>query len=160
MFLGVASASPWPKARLIEATTIRAPILGPVGIVCSSYDTSVCADITRFFRPDKTQIARVTLVTALSPRLGFRVQLTEAVEAPKVSIQEKLLFGLLYSRTHEGGRTVMYEVYSSIGGNLEQRPCVDSYAREYHCSTLTAWSDYPRKSIRFPEYGVRVNVRF
>jgi hypothetical protein len=156
----VTYASTWPQVRLIEASTVRTPILGPVGSVCSAYDPSVCADVSQFFRPEKTQVARIAFVTALSPHLGLRVQVTEAAHAPKVSIQAKVQLGVLLSTQRRSGKALVYEVFSSAGGNLVHRPCVDSYGREYHCATLSAWSEYPNKFIRLPEYGARVNLRF
>jgi hypothetical protein len=153
-------ASTWPQVRLIEASTVRTPILGPVGSVCSTYDPSVCADVGQFFRPEKTQVARIAFVTALSPHLGLRIQVTEAAHAPKVSVQAKVQLGVLLSTQRGNGKALVYEVFSSAGGNLVHRPCVDSYGREYHCATLSAWSEYPNKFIRLPEYGARVNLRF
>jgi hypothetical protein len=151
-------ASSWPQIRLIEASTVSTPLLGPSGSVCSVYDASVCADISKFFIPKKNRMARVSIMAALSPQLGLRFQLTEGTSAPKISIQEKLQFAVLLTRSKSNGSSFVYEFYSSIGGDLKHRPCVDSYDREYHCGTLTSWSEYQGKSVSFPEYGVRLKV--
>jgi hypothetical protein len=51
----------------------------------------------------------------------------------------------------------------SLGGNIEETPCVDSFDREYHCGTGLPWSDshrYHLENASVRETSISVSLRF
>lgn len=153
-----AASSEW---RLIEAAYV--PMQYPIptfGVVCSGYDSSVCADVSSFYKLNHQTLQRITLVGAFTNNWGVRLSLTTGAEATKVLIDPRLQIGVIRSVPFSSDRALSIEVYGSIGGDLKHKPCLDSYDREYFCGSLTAWSDYPNKTISFPEYGFKVLYRY
>lgn len=152
------------QVRLVEADLVAAPVLGPRGPVCSAYDETVCADVSAFYQPNKNRLARfgliATMTTAASPAWGLRLQFTEGLRAPKATLEPRLVVGLIVSRTLRSQRTLTLEAYSSLGGDVVHRPCVDAYDRQYHCATLTAWEGTAGQSIRTRDVGFRLAWRF
>lgn len=148
------------EGRLVEAQMLAAPTLGPRGIVCSAYDDTVCSDVGGFYRSPKTHLWQVGMVASLSPSFGLRLRLTEGVSAPKATLRPRLLTGWILHRPMGGQRTLMAEIYTSWGGDLVHRPCIDAYDRQYYCAHLTAWEDFPAKRIKPQDYGFRIAYRF
>lgn len=158
---GTAGAAPLPvAAQLTEARWVAAPALGPQGLVCSGYDSSVCADVGRHYQHGRRQLLQVGLVAAMTPQWALRLRYTEGVSAPKASLRPMLLIGLIGSRPLGGARSLTAEVYTSVGGDLVHRPCLDDYDRRYHCGTLTAWEDFAGKRVKSGEHGLRLAYRF
>lgn len=148
------------QVRLVEADLISAPSLGPQVPVCSVYDETVCADVSAFYRPNKNRLARIGVVAAVGPSWGLRLQFTEGLRADKATLEPRLLVGLITSHPMRSGRALTLEAYSSLGGDVVHRPCLDAYDRRYHCATLTAWEDSPGKRIRARDIGLRLAWRF
>jgi hypothetical protein len=148
------------QVRLVEADLVAAPVLGPQGTVCSAYDETVCADVSGFYQPNKNRLARFALIASMGPAWGLRLQFTEGLRAPKATLEPRLVVGLIVSRTLRSQRTLTLEAYSSLGGDVVHRPCVDAYDRQYHCATLTAWEDSAGHRIRTRDVGFRLAWRF
>lgn len=146
--------------RLIEAGHVAAPKLGPDSAVCSAYDESVCWDVGPFYRANKSRLVQVGVATALSPTWGLRLRITEGMNAPKATLRPRLLIGLMSMRALPAGRTLTLQAYTSVGGELVHRPCLDAYDRQYHCATLTAWEDFAGQRVRPKEFGFSVALRF
>lgn len=158
---GAATAAPLPAmAQITEARWVAAPALGPLGLVCSGYDSSVCADVRHHYQQSRRHLLQVGLVAAMTPQWALRLRYTEGVSAPKASLQPRLLIGLIGSQPMGGARSLTAEVYTTVGGDLVHRPCLDAYDRRYHCGTLTAWEDFPGKRVKSSEYGLRLAYRF
>jgi len=155
-----AAAQAWPEVRLTEAGTVTAPALGPTGVVCSAYDAAVCADVGRFYSTRKTQLVQIGLLAAITPQWGLRLRYTEGVSAPKATLRPKWRLGVIATQPLAAQRSLTTEVYTSIGGDLVHRPCLDAYDRRYFCGTLTAWEDFPAQRVRQREFGVRATYRF
>lgn len=153
-----AAYSEW---QIVEAAYVPMPYPIPTfGVVCSGYDSSVCANVGNLYRFNHQTLQRFTLVGAFANNWGLRLSLTTGAQATKVLIDPRLQIGVIRSIPLASGRALSAEVYGSIGGDMKNKPCLDSYDREYFCGSLTAWSDYPNKQISFPEYGFKVLYRF
>ena len=149
-----------PDWQFTEAATVSLPPSVTYGVVCSSYDSSVCANVSDFYRFNHQYLQRFTIVGTFSKYWGLRASLTTGAQAAKLSLDPRLLIGLIGMKPLSGGRTLSAEVFGSIGGDLRHKPCLDEYDREYFCGSLTAWSDYPTKRISFQEYGIKVLYKF
>jgi hypothetical protein len=156
----VASAWDIREVRLVEASLVAAPAFGPDAVVCSAYDQTVCADVGAFYRADKNRLTRVGIVAALGATWGLRLRLTEGASSPKASLQPSLQVGLIRSHALGAGRSLTLEAYTSVGGAVIHRPCIDAYERQYHCGTLTSWEDFPSKRLPAKDFGFRAALRF
>jgi hypothetical protein len=150
----------WPDILLTEARTVSAPSLGPAQVVCSAYDATVCADVGPFYQARKSQLAQIGVLAAFNPRWGLRLRYTEGVSAPKATLRPTWRVGVIATQPLAARRSLTTEFYTSIGGHLVHRPCLDAYDRRYFCGTLTAWEDFPAKRVRHHDFGVRVSYRF
>ncbi len=155
-----AFAAEFPVVRLTEASYVAPPSVARNGTVCSAYDTSVCADVSQFYKSANRQLLRLGFVTAFSPSWGIRTQFTVGAHASKVSVNPRLILGLIGTTPLSGGGSISGEVSASVGGDVRHRPCVDEYDRLYYCGSLTSWEDFEGKRVRFSEYGVRLSYQF
>jgi hypothetical protein len=147
--------------QLIEASYLSLPVpVSQYGTVCSAYDTSVCADVSNFYQLDQRTLLRVTAVGALSPRWGLRLSFTTGAKSQKLVVEPKLLVGVIAIKELAGGRSLVGEIFGSVGGETRHIPCLDVYDRAYFCGNLTAWADYPNKQIAADEYGFKLVYKF
>jgi len=162
LILTTTSAAAWEgrELRLVEARSVAAPSLGPLGVVCSAYEETVCADVSGFYRTNKSRLTRIGVVAVLGPTWAARLRFTQGTSAPKATLQPSLQVGLITSQALRAGRTLTLEAYTSVGGDLVHRPCIDAYERTYYCGTLTSWTDFPGKRVRSQDFGFRAALRF
>ena len=149
-----------PVWQLTEVASVALPSLPAYGTVCSAYDASVCADVGSFYRFRQRYVRRISAVGTFSDRWGVRISITSGAQSPKVSIEPRLVIGLIGSRPLSNGRTISAEVFGSVGGDINHKPCLDNYDREYFCGSLTAWTDFQNKRIALNEYGLKILYRF
>lgn len=118
-------------------------LMGKPGKVCSTYDTTICQDVSDKYAPSNVpllfqglyKISEDTIVT-----LGFNT----GFESPKVSVTPSASLGGAY-RWHLAANHTSHVIIEGnywFGAVLTHRPCLDSYDREYFCPTLSAWSDF------------------
>ncbi len=161
-----ASAAWYPEGvggiqiRLIEAGTLHAPALGPRGTVCSAYDQSVCADVGAFYRTNRSHRVQLGLVMSMPSGTGLRLRFTEGAIAPKAALRPRLQVGLITTHPLRSDRRLMLEAYTSLGGDIVHKPCVDAHDRRYFCASLTAWQDQPGRRVRSRDFGFRLALRF
>ena len=113
------------------------------GKVCSTYDTTICEDVSDKYAPSNVpllfqglyKISENTIVT-----LGFNT----GFESQKVSVTPSGSLGGAY-RWHLAANHTSHVIIEGsywFGAVISHRPCLDSYDREYFCPTLSAWSDF------------------
>jgi hypothetical protein len=123
-------------------------------IVQSGYDSSVVYDVSGFY--SGTRKTRVNFLFNFSTETFgeiFSFGFDSGTSAAKVALSKALFVG--YTRTISPSKNAFFTFSSGswLGGDLSERPCIDTYDREYHCASLTAWSDYmPPTYHRNPYY--------
>ncbi|MEI8210276.1 MAG: hypothetical protein WCG16_13785 [Methylococcales bacterium] len=159
-FVGTAAghAADW---QIIEAAYVALPVPSTqYGVVCSAYETSVCANVGDFYRFNHQTQLRVALVGAISDQWGVRLSLTTGAEATKLVVDPQLIIGVIATKPLTKGRSLSGEVFGSIGGDIRHKPCLDEYDREYFCGNLTAWTDFQSKTIANEEYGLKIVFKY
>ena len=161
--LGSAAAQVRPTITLTELGTVPVAALGlPViwGRACSAYDSAVCHDLSAFYQPRQRQVAQASVLMMATPAWGVHLTWRGGVDAPKLAIAPRIKLGMVHTWLLAGGGSLAVEAHTSLGGALSHRPCLDAYDRAYFCVNLTAWADYPAKTIAQRDQGVKLHWRF
>jgi hypothetical protein len=124
-------------------------------LVASGYDESIVYDVSSFYRG--LQRPRINLVLnyateTLGEVLSFGLDTGSRSE--KARVKSALFVGYTRALVPRKNTTASFSTGAWIMGGLLEAPCVDSYTREYHCGSLTAWSDYSSPKSRTPYYFV------
>jgi hypothetical protein len=77
----------------------------------------------------KSQLAQIGALAAFNPRWGLRLRYTEGVSAPKATLRPTWRVGVIATQPLAARRSLTTEFYTSIGGHLVHRPCLDAYDR-------------------------------
>lgn len=110
---------------------------------CSIYDSAICFNTSRFYRPDAPQIV-LSGYAKLDGNNALLFGLDTGYRAEKIDVSPALMIGL--SRRHylteKRDAQFVFEVAGWIGQSVNHRPCYDQYNRSYYCGNLSAWSDF------------------
>jgi len=155
----IAPATPW-ITRLSIARETNGEISRADGtifmerprVACSSYDRSVCREISRFYRANKMRVNAV--VHYASRRVGeiFSFGFDTGYSAEKISLKPSVFIG--YARAYRAGKRTYFAFALGgwFGGKIAEQSCLDTYGREYYCPSLTAWQDYRPPEHRLHRY--------
>lgn len=127
-------------------------------LVASGYDSSVVHDLSGFYKGLR------------QPRINFVLNYATAIHgevisfgfdpgarSEKVTVNRALFLGYTRAFMPQKNLTLSFSTGAWILGGVNESPCVDSYDRNYHCGSLTAWSDYSQPRYRTPYY---LDLRF
>jgi hypothetical protein len=113
------------------------------GKVCSTYDSTVCQDVSDKYTPSNIpllfqglyQISEDSIIT-----MGFNT----GFESSKISVNPSASLGGAHRWYLAANHTshLIIEGNYWFGAVVTHRPCLDSYDREYFCPTLSAWSEF------------------
>ena len=129
------------------------PMFSLPALVASGYDESVVYDVSSFYQGLKKP--RINLVLNYATEtLGevFSFGLDTGSRSEKARVKSAVFVGYTRALVPRKNTTVSFSTGAWIMGGLLEAPCVDSYTREYHCRSLTAWSDYSSPKYRTPYY--------
>lgn len=138
------------------------PVISAPALVASGYDSSVVYDLSAFYRGLR------------QPRINFILNYATATDgevlsfgfdagarSEKATLNSALFLGYTRAFMPQKNLTLSFSAGAWILGGVSEAPCVDSYDREYHCGSLTAWSDYSSPKYRIPCYlDLRIGFRF
>ncbi len=142
--------------KFVEAGSVPLPVAVPGKVVCSGYDAAVCASTDAFYRFKSQTLLKMTLVGTITESWGTRITVSTGAKAEKLEIEPRIVLGIIRAHAFTKRDSMTTEMYNSIGGRVRNKPCLDSYDREYYCGNLTAWSDYQQKEIARKEYGIKI----
>lgn len=129
-------------------------ILSIPKIAPSGYDRSIFYDLSDFYNGVKKPRLNFILNYA-SENYGeiFSLGFDSGAKAKKVELDKSFFLGYTRSVLTRNSFIFSFSTGVWLTGRLSENPCFDTYDREYHCPTLTAWSDYsPQKNNRRPYY--------
>ena len=110
--------------------------------VVHSYSGAVRYDVSRFYKPDAPQINIIMHYADRTPGEIISLGLDSGYRAEKIRVNPALF--LAYTRAVKITRQsyLTAAIGGWLGGTVTEKPCMDSFDREYYCPTLTAWRDY------------------
>jgi len=111
-------------------------------IISSIYDADTRYDMSDFYKKKNNRAKVVSNFLLNSPNTVYSFGFDTGIAAEKIKIEKSFFLGIAH----------VFEIYkhsyflvssgSWVGGHVTERPCYDSYDREYWCQNLTAWKDY------------------
>jgi hypothetical protein len=116
------------------------------------YDPSIRHNIKHFYEP---QNRKLSIVTGFSPsnKWGiFTLGYDNGHESKKLTIEKAYLLGYTNQFSLQKNISLLVSGYTWLGGELTERPCIDSFDREFGCLTLQPISEYQGISARKDDY--------
>lgn len=126
--------------------------------MATSYD-GVRRDISRFYRPESVN---VDIGLRVRPRRDtvLDLRLNSGQDTLKYDARPSLKLGLQRRLTIAKGHALWVSGAAKLGGDVRHTPCTDAYGRQYHCASLTAWSDFTPPSAENMAVKLRYAWRF
>lgn len=111
--------------------------------VCSSYDSSLCYDVKKFYSPHIPQVS-MTGLYALDGSTMLQWGFNTGFESQKLTVSPAIMIGFAKRFYLSDARDshIIIEASDWFGGSVKHRPCTDDFNREFFCGTISAWSDY------------------
>ena len=138
------------------------PMFSLPALVASGYDDSVVYDVSHFYRGlRKTRISFILnyATETLGEVLSFG--LDPGARSEKLRVNSAVFVGYTRALVPQRNMTVSFSTGAWILGGVSETSCVDSFDREYHCGSLTAWSDYSSpKYLTLHYVDLRLEIRF
>ena len=109
--------------------------------VSAFYDPTIKHDIKHFYQ---AQNHKLSVITGLSPstRWGiFTIGYDNGHKSQKLTIDKAYLLGYTNQFALSRNLSLLVSGYSWIGGDITERPCLDSFDREFACLTLQPMSE-------------------
>ncbi len=121
-------------------------------IVQSRYDQSVRHDLSRFYQFDRMRVNALMHYAGRRAGEVFSLGLDTGFSAEKITVKPALFVG--YARAFQVAEQthVAASMGGWLGGGVSEKPCRDTFDREYYCPTLTAWTDYRPPRHRLYRY--------
>ena len=121
---------------------------------CSTYDESICYNTSALYKPTNQQVI-VSGYYFFNKNDAILLGLNTGYNSQKLIIQPSIALG--YSSQFELDKSKKFVIEGNkwFGGNIQHKPCVDSFDREYYCGNLSAWSDFNYHS-NINSYNMRV----
>ena len=130
--------------------------------VTSAYDsTSASYEITPFYASKSSRTRWVVNYFIPSTSILLSAGYDSGSDADKITVNASKFFGLsTFWRL-----STQSAAYLIVGAwdqqDVTERPCIDSYDREYWCANLTAWSDHVQlESAQFNFIQLKYELRF
>ena len=112
-------------------------------IVCSTYDKSICHNLSEFYKSSHPSFLISGFYKA-DKNNTFSFGINSGFNSQKLDIAPSFLVGgatRLYTSEKKDSHFIFESNYW-IGTKVRHSPCLDSYDRKFYCGNLTAWSDF------------------
>jgi hypothetical protein len=138
------------------------PIFSMPAAVASGYDSSVAYDVSGFYQGLRK--TRVNFILNYSTETHGEVVsfgFDPGAQSEKATVKRALFVGYTRALVPQKSVILTFSTGAWIFSGMNETPCIDSYDRQYHCRSLTAWSDYSSPKYRTPYYfDLRLGFRF
>jgi len=110
---------------------------------CSIYDSAICFNTSRFYRPDAPQIV-LSGYAKLDGNNALLFGLDTGYRAEKINVSPAMMIGLSHRHYLSDKRDAQFVVEAAgwVGQSVNHKPCYDQFDRAYYCGNLSAWSDF------------------
>lgn len=118
----------------------------------SAYDASVAYPLTPFYTPKKTRYRWITNYVEPFSQWLISFGYDSGLQADKLSVAPSTFLGLAKTFEIDKTNTMSVSWGQWFGGKVTERPCLDSYDRQYWCPNLSAWIDRPTLDTQPSKY--------
>jgi len=130
--------------------------------VTSAYDpTSAVYELTPFYTAKSLRTHLILNYFIPHTSLLLSAGYDSGSDAEKITVNASKFFGLstFWRLSSQSAVYILVGAWEPQG--VTERPCVDSYDREYWCANLTAWSDHvPMESVQANFVNLKYELRF
>lgn len=131
-------------------------------MVISAYDpTSAVYELTPFYtaKSPRTHLILNYFIPHTSLLLSAGYDSGSDAEKITVNASKFIGFSTFWRISSQSAVYILVGAWEPQG--VTERPCVDSYDREYWCANLTAWSDHvPMESVQVNFVNLKYELRF
>jgi hypothetical protein len=109
----------------------------------SPSDQSISYPMTPFYTPRNNRLRWI--VNYLEPRTQWLLSFghDSGLQADKLTVAHSTFIGLAKNLKIDKAHNLSVSWGQWFGGKVTERPCLDSYDRQYWCPNLSAWIDRP-----------------
>ena len=109
----------------------------------SAYDsTSTRYGMSNFYALQNDHQRLVGHINGFSKGELFSIGYDSGINTQKLNVNNALYAGYTKTMSFTKSSLTAISFGSWFGGRTSERPCIDSYDRQYACQSLTAWGDY------------------
>ena len=109
----------------------------------SAYDsTSTRYGMSNFYALQNDHQRLVGHINGFSKGELFSIGYDSGINTQKLNVNNALYAGYTKTMSFTKSSLTAIGFGSWFGGRTSERPCIDSYDRQYACQSLTAWGDY------------------
>lgn len=126
-------------------------------------------DVSHLYQSERPEFNLLAQILVLNPRQNTNfilpLRFDNGYKSPLYSAQRRLDVG--FWAVHFANEKLMLAVgfpnLLTVGGKIQEKPCVDSFSREFHCGTGLPWIDYEdyshtKQSLR--EFAFKLRYSF
>jgi hypothetical protein len=109
----------------------------------SAYDsTSTRYGMSNFYALQNDHQRLVGHINGFSKGELFSIGYDSGINTQKLNVNNAVYAGYTKTMSFTKSSLTAISFGSWFGGRISERPCIDSYDRQYACQSLTAWVDY------------------
>jgi len=123
----------------------------------SAYDGTIGYDISKFYSAKKNRISVIANKYIGEDRWLVSFGIDNGSRSEKLDISNSAFAGISKAFTLNKNTYLYVSSGKWWGGKITERPCIDSYDREYWCPNLTSWADRPATNTTKAGY---IDMRF
>ena len=123
----------------------------------SAYDGEIGYDISKFYLAKNNRISIIANKYIGEDRWLLSFGLDNGSKSEKFDMSSSVFAGISKSFTLNKNTYLYLSSGKWWGGKVTERPCIDSYDREYWCPNLTSWADRPATNTTRAGY---IDIRF
>ncbi len=121
-------------------------------IAYSAYDPNVSYDVSRFYQSVNTRIRFISNYQLPKTGVFLSYGYDTGTKAEKIEITKSFFLGISQSFNPKKSHFFFYSWGHWYGEKITEKPCYDSYDREYWCPNLIAFKDRPILQNRQENY--------
>ncbi len=117
-------------------------------VAASAYDPTVAYDITKFYQSSNTRFRFISNYRVPEIDAFLSYGFDSGTKAEKLQISKSFFLGFAKAISPVKSHYFFYSWGHWYGEKISEKPCLDSYDREYWCPGLIAWKDKPNLEAR------------
>ena len=157
---------PYPFISTIEGSREEGVFRDSAGLLVysaprsarSEYDKANLYDLTDFYKSSRLRSRIVLNMAEPYTQIYVSAGIDTGSNAPKLSVSKSYFLGLTRGFKLKSNQYLIASAGKWFGMRLSERPCLDSYDREYWCPALVAWADRPQ--VNQPKAESYLDVKY
>jgi len=142
MSFWISSFSSEKKPQYFTSASGSSIMANPVSVT-SAYDSSSTRyGVSSFYALQNDHQRLIGHINGFTKGELFSVGYDSGINTQKLNVNNSIYVGYAKTISFTKSSLTTVSIGGWFGGKISESPCIDSYARQYSCQSLTAWSDY------------------